>query len=744
MGETKRPRGGFGFAGEKKMLMRHYVRSTLCLLLIAGGCATVRPPQTPVIPVTSSYHGVQVVDPYQWLEDWSDPRVQSWSSQQNAYARHVLDHLPHVASLRARVTEILTARSVSYYSLSWRNGTLFAMKRQPPLQQPLLVAMRSADEPASERVIVDLNKIDASGATAMDWYVPSPDGRLVAASLSVGGSERGDLHVYATATGKEVGEPITRVNGGTAGGDAAWTADGSGLYYTRYPRQGERASEDMDFYLTVWFHQLGTPVSEDRYEIGKDFPRIAEIKLEGDSRSGRVLATVQYGDSGRFAFHLRMTDGRWTQVADYSDRVVQATFGADDTLFLISRAEAPRGKILRLSCAKPSLQEARVVVPEGADTIISDFPGISCRQPIAVTQKLLYVAYQLGGPSDIRVFDYEGRPRAGPKVLPISSISQIVPLDGDDVLYCNESYVDAPAWYRFSPDKAATSRTALAVTPPVDFSDCEVVREYARSKDGTRVPINIIRRKGIAMDGSHPVLLTGYGGYGVDITPSFRSLGRVWIEQGGVFAEANLRGGGEYGERWHRQGMLTKKQNVFDDFAAAMQYMIDAGYTKPQKMAIIGGSNGGLLMGAMITQHPDLCRAVVSFVGIYDMLRVELAPNGQFNVPEFGSVKDPEQFRAMYAYSPYHHVKAGTAYPAVLFLTGANDPRVDPMHSRKMTARLQAATSSHRPILLRTSATTGHGLDTPLSGQIEESVDYYAFLFHELGLEYRPMKPAPK
>jgi prolyl oligopeptidase len=268
----------------------------------------------------------------------------------------------------------------------------------------------------------------------------------------------------------------------------------------------------------------------------------------------------------------------------------------------------------------------------------------------------------------------------------------------------------------------------------VDFSDCQVVREYATSKDGTKVPVNIVRRKGIKLDGSNPVLLTGYGGYGINIEPGFSALRRVWIDHGGVFAQANLRGGGEFGEQWHKEGMLTSKQNVFDDFAAAMQYMIGAGYTSPEKLAIIGGSNGGLLMGAMITQHPELCRAVVSSVGIYDMLRVELAPNGEFNIPEFGTVKNPDQFRALYAYSPYHNVRDNTAYPSVLFLTGANDPRVDPMHSRKMTARLQAASSSGRPVLLLTSSKTGHGLATPLSEQIEKSVHYHAFLLNELGL----------
>jgi len=719
------------------MLLHRYTKSVLCLLLTISGCTAPRPPQTPTIAVTHIYPDITVIDPYQWLEDWSDKRVQAWSDQQNAYARKVLDNLPHVGDLRARVTEILTARSDSYSALSWRSGTLFALKRQPPLDQPLLVALRSADQPQSERVLVDLNKIDPRGTTAMDWYVASPDGGLVAVSLSVGGSESGDLHIYDAASGKEVGESIAGVNGGTAGGDAAWAADGSGLYYTRYPREGECPPEDMAFYQQVWYHDMGTSPSKDRYEIGKDFPRIAEIKLEVDRHSGRALATVQYGDSGRFAHYVRMTDGRWTQVTDYNDQVVETTFGPDDTLVLISRAGAPRGKILRLSAAEPVLQTAETIVPEGPDTIVSDFAG---DRPIVATQGLLYVTYQLGGPSEVRVFDSQGRLQPGPRVLPVSTVGQIVALDGDDVLYNNASYTNPPVWYRFSPHKAMTTKTALAVRSPVDFSDCEVVREYALSKDGTRVPINIIRRKGLKLDGSRPLLLTGYGGYGINITPSFSALRRVWIEQGGVFAQANLRGGGEYGEQWHTEGMLTKKQNVFDDFAAAMQHMIDAGYTRPGNMAIMGGSNGGLLMGAMITQHPGLCKAVVSSVGIYDMLRVELAPNGQFNIPEFGSVKEPQQFRALYAYSPYHHVKARTAYPSVLFLTGENDPRVDPMHSRKMAARLQAATSSGRPILLRTSATTGHGIGTPLSGQIEESVDYYAFLFHELGLEYRPVR----
>src|SRR5262249_32077632 len=265
----------------------------------------------------------------------------------------------------------------------------------------------------------------------------------------------------------------------------------------------------------------------------------------------------------------------------------------------------------------------------------------------------------------------------------------------------------------------------------------EVVREFATSKDGTKVPVSIIMSKGTKRDGSHPALVTGYGGYGVSITPSFSATRRILLDQGFVCAVANIRGGGEFGEPWHLQGNLAKKQNVFDDFAAVLQLLIDRGYTSREKLAIEGGSNGGLLMGAVLTQHPELMKTVVAHVGIYDMLRVELSANGVFNIAEFGTVKNQDQFRALYAYSPYHHVREGLHYPSILFLTGANDPRVDPMQSRKMTARLQAVAPSDVPILLRTSANSGHGGGTGLSERIEQTVDVLAFLFDQLAVKLR-------
>jgi prolyl oligopeptidase len=269
-----------------------------------------------------------------------------------------------------------------------------------------------------------------------------------------------------------------------------------------------------------------------------------------------------------------------------------------------------------------------------------------------------------------------------------------------------------------------------------------VERVMVTSKDGTKVPLNIIRRKDAKLDGSNPTLLTGYGGFGASLKPGFGTSRRLWLDQGGVYAIANLRGGGEFGEEWHKSGNLTKKQNVFDDFVACARYLIDHRYTSPAHLAIEGGSNGGLLMGAVLTQHPELFRAVVSHVGIYDMLRVELWPNGEFNVTEYGTVKDPAQFNALYAYSPYHHVVNGARYPAVLMQTGANDPRVDPANSRKMIARLQAANRSAYPILLVAGSDTGHGIGTALSQVIAQQADVFAFLFDQLGIRFRATRAA--
>jgi prolyl oligopeptidase len=685
-------------------------------------------PKTPEKPVTDEYHGTKVSDPYRWLENGADAEVKKWTEAQSRYARAFLDQLPGLDAIRKRLKDLNGATSPDYLSLQERGGKLFALKSQPPKNQPFLITLASADKPDTEQIIIDPNRLNPKGTTAIDFYVPSLDGRLVAVSLSEGGTEDGTVHVYEVATGKELMDVIPRVNGGTAGGSVAWNADGSGFFYTRYPRGTERPKQDIDFYQQVYFHKLGTPTEKDTYAIGKDFPRIAEIQLRTDTKARYTLAIVANGDGGEFAHYLLGPSDKWVQLTKFADKISSAVFGRDEALYLLSRDGAPRGKILRLPLATPELSQAKVVVPESAATIESFVP----------TQSRLYVEDLLGGPSQIRVFDLKGQEQKPVPVKPISSVGQMVRMEGDEILFRTETFVDPPAWYRYDPAAGKATRTALYRTSPADFSDCEVLREFAVSKDGTKVPLNIIRRKGIKLDGQNPTLLTGYGGYNISLTPRFRVSRKVWLEQGGVIAIANLRGGGEFGEEWHRAGNLTNKQNVFDDFIACARYLIDAKYASPEKLAIEGGSNGGLLMGAVLTQHPEMFRAAVSHVGIYDMLRVELHPNGAFNVTEFGTVKDPKQFQALYAYSPYHRVKDGTAYPAVLLLTGENDPRVDPANSRKMAARLQAATSSKRPILLRTSA-GGHGLDSSLTERIAQEADVYAFLFDQLGVKYKPV-----
>ncbi len=711
---------------------------TLAALAVTLAVPAAGPPDTRRERVKDTYHGEIVTDDYRWLEDGTAKDVKAWSEAQNAYARSVLDKLPGTATLRQELTRIMTAKTTTHGNFYYRGGQLFAMRRQPPKQQPFLVVLPALDEPDKARTLVDPGELDKKGTTAIDWYVPSPDGKYVAVSLSRNGTETGDVHVYDTATAKEVFEVVPRVNGGTAGGDLAWAPDGKGYFYTRYPRGDERPPEDLDFYQQVFYHELGTATDKDRYETGKDLPRIAEIKLEMDDPSGRLLATVQNGDGGEFAFFLRSRDGKWKKFSDFKDKLVQAAFGPKDDLYAISLEGAPRGKLLWLPINSPDPIHAKVIVPEGQDTIVADFPGYSSRQTVLVTANRLYVTYQLGGPSEVRCFDFQGKTLDAPRQMPISTVGGLTRLTGDDILFSNVSYVEPRSVFEYKAKENATVKLPLTTPPPVELSDVRVVREFATSKDGTRVPVNIMIPKGVKRDGTNPCLVTGYGGYGVNRVPGFSPERRILFDRGFIVAEANLRGGGEYGEAWHKAGNLANKQNVFDDFTAVLQFLIEMKYTSPEHLAIMGGSNGGLLMGAVLTQRPDLMRAVVSSVGIYDMLRVELSPNGAFNVPEFGTVKDENLFKAMYAYSPYHHVKDGTKYPAVLFLTGANDPRVDPMQSRKMTARLQIATTSGLPVLLRTSASSGHGLDTSLAERVEEYVDIYSFLVAELGVKAKP------
>jgi prolyl oligopeptidase len=703
---------------------------TLAMALVPGlataSAETMPLPSVPtaVEPVTNVYHGVTVVDDYQWLEDAANPTVRDWTRAQNERTRAYFAGLSFEAGVAGQLNQLLADESASYGLGDRRGGNIFATYFKPPAQQPVLVRLVSVNSPETRAVVFDPNAWNARGTTAMDWYEPSQDGRFVAISLSENGSEDGALHFFETATGRALPDIIPGVQFPTGGGSAAWNADGSGVFYTRYPQPGERPKDDLRFYQQIWFHKLGTPVSEDKYELGQDFPRIAEVHLTASDYGQWLLATVANGDGGDYALYLRKAGGEWRQLTRFEDGIKSARFGANGLLYLLSKKDAPRGKILTLPLSDLNLAEASIVVPENEGVLVEYEPAANG----------LYVTIMDGGPSRLWFYRNGVKPVEVP-ILPVSTVSGLHGWEGDGLVFANSSYLVAPGWYQWQPGMPEPAATALRMTSPANFDDIEVVREFAISKDGTKIPISILRKKGIHLDSQNPTLLTGYGGYGINLTPAFSSLRRVWFDAGGVYAVANLRGGGEYGEDWHRAGNLTHKQNVFDDFIACAEHLIARKYTSPAKLAVMGGSNGGLLMGAFFTQRPGLARAVVSRVGIYDMLRVELDPNGAFNTTEFGTVSNEDQFKALYAYSPYLHVTNGVNYPAILFPCGENDGRVNPAHSRKMTAQLQAASASGRPVLLRTSATAGHGMGSSLKDRVAEQADIYTFLFQELGVD---------
>jgi prolyl oligopeptidase len=706
------------------------------LFLALGACSNKEPspPVAEIKPVTNTYHGVEVVDNYQWLENANDPAVKEWTEAENAYAREVLDSMACRDQIAGQLLTLYEHASPSYYSFQHAGNRLFAIKKQPPLDQPLLIVLDSPYEPVKEKVLVDPNQIDTTGKTSIDFYVVSPDARLVAVSLSQGGTEDGNVRVFRVEDGSALTDSVPRVNGPTAGGDVAWLSDGSGFFYTHYPREGERPEEDMRFYQQVFFHELGTPTEADTYVIGEEFPRIAEVAFETTQNSRFILAAVANGDGGEYGHWLRAPSGEWTQVTHFEDMISRAKFGPDDALYLFSKQNAPHGQILRLAPGKTSLTDAKLVIAE-SERVITDF---------LPTTSYVYVADMLGGPSQLRVFDLSGKFLHEVGIPQVASVNGLTSLGGDKVLYRVSTYLEPTVAYTYEPTEDQPVRTALAETSSADFSNVEVLRVTATSKDGTEVPMTILQPKGTQLDGNNPMVLYGYGGYGSSQRPWFNESLSLWLNRGGLYAIANIRGGGEFGEEWHQQGYLTNKQNVFDDFAACAKYLIDEGYTNSNRLAIRGGSNGGLLVGATMTQHPDLFKAVVCQKGVLDMLRVELDPNGAFNVTEFGTVTNPEQFRALYAYSPYHNIKDGVKYPDVLFTADENDGRVNPANSKKMVARLQAASPPGTLVLLRMSTGAGHGIGSSMSDRISQDADVWAFLFDRLGVECQQVTASPR
>ncbi len=513
--------------------------AALSLVAATAAAADTRYPVTPKQPVTDTYHGVAVVDDYRWLEDDASVDVKRWASEQNTATRRYLDGIAQRPAIAARVAELLRSAPVQHYDFVYRTQ-LFAMKNQPPKNQPLLVVMPPSLDLAAEQVILDPNTMDeGKGRTTIDFFKPSFDGRHVIVSLSQNGSEEGTAYVYDVASGQRLPDIIRGVMYPTAGGSVEWAADNRGFYYTRYPQADERPSEDRHFYQQLYFHELGAPQTSDRYVLGKELPRIAEIALEA-SRDGRILlAEVRNGDGGEIAYYLRAADGAWTKVAGFEDGVKQAALGDDGNLYAMSVKDAPLGRILAIPTSIPTLAHARVVVPESK--IVAE--------RVLPTRSRLYVSYRVGGPSRVRMFDFHGKRLGELPSEPVSDTLVTERLEGDDVLVSSVSYVTPRTVYVYRARTNKLVPTDLNGGYPFDLKDAVVRREYAVSKDGTRVPVTVILRKDARRDGNNPTLLYGYGGYGLSMTPYFSTMMRLWLDYGGVYAVANIRGGASSASR---------------------------------------------------------------------------------------------------------------------------------------------------------------------------------------------------
>lgn len=701
-------------------------RLTAVAFLLASGL-TAMAQDRPAYPATRSesvadvLHGVTVSDPYRWLEDGDSEEVRSWTAKQNAFTRAFLDALPGREKLRERLDQLLLTGTVGVPRPA--SGRYFSTRREQKQNQPVLYVREGVGGP--DRVLLDVNALASDGTTALDWYYPSDDGRLLAYGLSVGGSEQSTLRVRDVATGRDLPDVIER----TRAASLAWLPDASGFYYTRYPAPGSVPAGEENYHRRVFFHKLGDDPAKDREVFGSGRPKEdwPTIDLSPD---GRWLAITQQQGWAKTEVYLidttRPNDPART-IVEKVNAVFQVT-ARNDALYVRTNHEAPKYRVFRIDPARPARENWTVVVPE-SDDVLERFDVVG---NVLVTVSMRKAA------SSLKYYELAG---AGPAQLKrevkLPTIGSVTGLgseaNGRELFYGFQSFTSPVEVRRIDLD-TGNEEVWARVTADIDFGSFEVTQVEYPSRDGTKITMFIAARRGLPRDGNNPTLLYGYGGFNISLTPTFSASRFAFLERGGVLAIANLRGGGEYGEEWHQAGMLAKKQNCFDDFIAAAEWLIANKITQSSRLAIQGGSNGGLLMGAALTQRPDLFRAVVCQVPLLDMVRYHKFLIARLWIPEYGSADLPEQFAWLYAYSPYHRVKDGTKYPATLIATAEGDSRVDPLHARKMVARLQAAAAGPNPQLLRLEAKAGHGAGKPRNKTLDELVDVYSFLFAQLGM----------
>jgi len=700
-----------------------FLSATLLLLAIApaqnSNSSTMnipKPPATRQQPVTDDYFGQKIADPYRWLEDGSAPQTQQWTSEQLAYTRAILDKLPGREKLHERMEQLLEIGNLGETQVG--GDYYFHTRRDGKQNQPVLYVRKGVD--GKDEVLVDANQLSEDGTTALDWWHVSHDGKLVAYGTSESGSEMSTLHVIETATHKLLPDTIAR----TRAASIAWKPDNSGFYYTRYPKKGEVAEGQEMYNRHVFYHALGSDPASDPliFGEGRDPQDWPGIFLSNDGRWLSIMVEQGWSKNEVYLKDVQ-TNAAPVPVATGKNFLYFAQPYNGD-LYILTNEDSPRYRVFKTPIATPTREHWREIIPQ-SDAVLTSVDVIGGQ---------LFARYEQNAHSLLKRFTIDGKPLGEIDLPMLGTISDLGgEYDSTSAFYLFSSFTVPTTIYRFD---IPTAKSTLwdSVQNSFDVSKYETKQVWYTSKDGTRVPMFLVMRKGLKLTGHNPVLLTAYGGFNVSLTPEFSKTIFPWLDHDGIFAMANLRGGSEFGEDWHRAGMLDKKQNVFDDFIAAAEYLQKDGYTDRRHLAIRGGSNGGLLMGAAITQRPDLFRAVVCQVPLLDMLRYQNFQIAKLWIPEYGSSEDPKQFQWLYAYSPYHHVKKGTDYPAILFMTADSDTRVDPMHARKMTALLQAENGGPNPVLLRIEPKAGHGAGKPISKLVEEWTDIYSFLFWQLGM----------
>ncbi len=676
----------------------------------SGSAATAppAPPATRADNVKEVLHGVELVDPYRWLEDQWGADTRAWIEAQNKYTESVVNPLPGRDKLEKRLTELLRVESIGIPKV--HHGRYFFSKRG--VDQDLFVVYVRQGLDGKDEILIDPHGLSADHTTSVNLMDISDDGSLVVYGIREGGQDEVSLRFREVATRQDLSDVFPKARYGSP----SLTPDKKGFYYVKWTKEGPR----------VYHHAMGSDPATDKVIFGEGYgPEM--IIGAGLSDDGRWLViTVLYGSAAdKTEIYVKDMANQGPIVTIVKD--VQARFFGSvggDTLYVQTNWNAPNNRILAVDLKNPARENWREVVPEQEKAVL---------RGMSLAGGRVFANYMRNVRTQVKVFEPDGRHVRDIEFPALGSASGINGRWGSaEAFYSFSSYHMPTTIYRYDVADGAQSIWAR-LKVPVDTDEFAVRQVWYESKDGTLVPMWLVHKKGLKLDGNNPTYLTGYGGFNLSMTPGFNSRAVIWVENGGVYAVPNLRGGGEFGEKWHQAGMRENKQNVFDDFIAAAEWLIANGYTRPEKLAIAGGSNGGLLVGAAMTQRPELYRAVVCSYPLLDMVRFQQFLVARFWVPEYGSAENPDQFRYIRAYSPYQNVKKGTAYPATLFITGDSDTRVDPLHARKMAALVQASNGGERPVLLRYDTKAGHSGGLPVSKQIEDLTDELSFLFWRLG-----------